>query len=100
MCLVLHFTGYTIEALYTNNRIFHVIYPAEMLSHPVLVQHLAVRKKAFEDVKLACGAIAHANVHHIQAGNRQYIYIYINTFGPNFRIICTRVFRVGKVDKC
>ena len=46
-----------------------------MLSHPVLVQHLAVRKKAFEDVKLACGAIAHANVHHIQAGNSIHMYI-------------------------
>jgi mitogen-activated protein kinase kinase kinase 5 len=30
------------------------------------VQHQAVRKRALDDVKLACTAIAHATVHHIQ----------------------------------
>ena len=32
----------------------------------VLFQHQSTRKRAYEDVKFACGAIAYATVHHIQ----------------------------------
>ena len=31
-----------------------------------LFQHQSTRKRAYEDVKFACGAIAYATVHHIQ----------------------------------